>query len=41
VLFGLLRIYQQRGDEASAQAAKQLLDKAWLGEMRTLDLAQL
>jgi tetratricopeptide (TPR) repeat protein len=40
-LFGLLRVYQQRGDEPSAQAAKQLLDQAWLGEWRTLDLTQL
>jgi tetratricopeptide (TPR) repeat protein len=40
-LFGLMKIYQQRGDKASAQAAKQLLDKAWLGEMRVLNLARL
>jgi hypothetical protein len=40
-LFGLMRVYQQRGDEASAQAAKQLLDQAWLGEWRTLYLTRL
>lgn len=40
-LFGLMRVYQRRGDEASAQAAKQLLDKAWLGEPRALNLARL
>jgi tetratricopeptide (TPR) repeat protein len=40
-LFGLMRVYQQRGDEASARAAKQLLDKAWVGNMRTLNLARL
>lgn len=40
-LFGLMHVYQQRGDEASAQATRQLLDKAWLGEMRTLNLARL
>ena len=40
-LFGLMRVYKQRGDEPSAQAAKQLLDKAWMGEMRTLSLARL
>ncbi len=40
-LFGLMRIYQQRGDEASARAAQQLLDKAWMGELRTLNLARL
>jgi hypothetical protein len=36
-----MRIYQQRGDEASARAAQQLLDKAWMGELRTLNLARL
>jgi tetratricopeptide (TPR) repeat protein len=40
-LFGLMEVYKQRGDEPSAQAAKQLLDKAWMGEMRTLRLARL
>ena len=40
-LFGLMEVYKQRGDKPSAQAAKQLLDKAWMGDMRTLDLARL
>ena len=40
-LFGLMQVYQRRGDEVSAQAAKQLLDKAWLGERRVLNLARL
>ena len=40
-LFGLMKVYEQRGDRANARAAKQLLDKAWMGNMRTLDLARL
>jgi tetratricopeptide (TPR) repeat protein len=40
-LYGLMKVYEQRGDRANARAAKQLLDKAWMGEMRTLDLARL
>ena len=40
-LFGLLRVYQQRGDEARAQVTKQLLDKAWMGETHTLNLTRL
>jgi tetratricopeptide (TPR) repeat protein len=40
-LYGLTQVYKKRGDEASAQAAQQLLDKAWLGDARTLDLARL
>lgn len=40
-LFALMKVYQQRGDAASARAAKQLLDKAWLGQLQTLDLARL
>jgi tetratricopeptide (TPR) repeat protein len=40
-LFGLMNVYQQRGDEANAQAARQLLDKAWMGELHTLNLARL
>jgi tetratricopeptide (TPR) repeat protein len=40
-LFGLMKVYEQRGDKASARAAKQLLDKAWIGNMRTLNLARL
>jgi tetratricopeptide (TPR) repeat protein len=41
VLFGLMEVYKLRGDEPSAQAAKQLLDKAWMGEVRALNLARL
>ena len=40
-LFGLMEVYKQRGDEPSAQAAKQLLDKAWMGEGGMLSLARL
>lgn len=40
-LFGLMEVYKQRGDTGNAQAAKQLLDKAWMGDMRTLTLARL
>jgi tetratricopeptide (TPR) repeat protein len=40
-LYGLTQTCTKRGDEASAQAAKQLLDKAWLGDTRTLDLGRL
>jgi hypothetical protein len=36
-----MEVYKQRGDKPSAQAAKQLLDKAWMGDMRTLSLARL
>jgi len=40
-LYGLREIYKRRGDSASASAAQQLLDKAWLGEVGLLDLAKL
>jgi tetratricopeptide (TPR) repeat protein len=40
-LYGLMKVYEQRGDRANARAAKQLLDKAWMGNMRTLSLARL
>ena len=40
-LFALMKVYQQRGDTASARATKQLLDKAWMGQVQTLDLARL
>lgn len=39
--FGLMKVYQQRGDEASARAAEQRLDKAWIGDPRALTLARL
>jgi tetratricopeptide (TPR) repeat protein len=40
-LYGLTQVYQRRGDKASAQAAQELLDKAWLGKPGALDLARL
>jgi tetratricopeptide (TPR) repeat protein len=40
-LFGLMEVYKRRGDDASARAAKQLLDKAWMGGTGALNLARL
>ena len=40
-LYGLTEVFKRRGDEASAKAAQQLLDKAWMGDTRTLNLARL
>ena len=40
-LYGLMKVYERRGEETHARAAKQLLDKAWTGQMRTLNLARL
>ena len=40
-LFGLMKVYEQRGDKPSERAAKQLLDKAWMGDTRTLSLSRL
>jgi tetratricopeptide (TPR) repeat protein len=40
-LFALMKVYQQRGDEVSARATKQLLNKAWMGQAQNLDLARL
>jgi tetratricopeptide (TPR) repeat protein len=40
-LFGLMEVYKQRGDKPSALAARQLLEKAWMGDMRTLSLVRL
>ncbi|KON81766.1 tetratricopeptide repeat protein [Azoarcus sp. PA01] len=40
-LFGLMRLYEQRGDAASAQAVRTLLDKAWIGDPRILELSRL
>jgi len=40
-LFGLMEVYKQRGDRQSAQAAKRLLDEAWMGDTRTLTVARL
>ena len=40
-LFGLMKVYEQRGDTRSARSAKKLLSQAWIGELRDLDLARL
>jgi tetratricopeptide (TPR) repeat protein len=40
-LFGLMKVYEQRGDTRSARSAKNLLTQAWIGELRDLDLARL
>ena len=40
-LYGLSEVFKRRGDGASAKAAQQLLEKAWLGDMRSLNLANL
>ncbi len=40
-LFGLMKVYEQRGDQRSARSAAKLLSEAWLGSMRDLDLARL
>jgi tetratricopeptide (TPR) repeat protein len=40
-LYGLMKVYEQRGDKTNARAAKQLLDKAWMGKTSTLNLARL
>jgi hypothetical protein len=40
-LFGLMKVHEQRGDTRSARSAKELLGKAWIGELGALDLARL
>ena len=40
-LFGLMKVYEERGDSRSARSAKQLLSEAWMGKLRDLDLARL
>ena len=40
-LYGLMKVYEKRGDGPNARAAKQLLDKAWMGRTNTLNLARL
>ncbi len=40
-LYGLEEVFKRRGDDVNAKAAQQLLDKAWLGDVRTLNLASL
>jgi tetratricopeptide (TPR) repeat protein len=40
-LYGLMKVYEQRGDRKEARAARQLLGKSWLGDSRTLSLARI
>ena len=40
-LFGLMQVYEQRGDKGNARAAKQLLDNAWIGDKQALELGRL
>lgn len=40
-LYGLMQVYEQRGDKGNARAAKKLLENAWLGDPRALDLSRL
>jgi tetratricopeptide (TPR) repeat protein len=40
-LFALMEVYKRRGDQSAAQAAGQLLDKAWTGDAGALTLARL
>ncbi len=40
-LYGLSEVFKKRGNEASAKASKELLEKAWLGDTRSLKLANL
>jgi tetratricopeptide (TPR) repeat protein len=40
-LYGLVQVYEQRGDKANARAARKLLDNAWMGDKAALDLARL
>lgn len=40
-LFGLMRLYEQRSDAPGARAVRDLLDKAWIGDTRTLELSRL
>lgn len=40
-LYGLAEVYQARGDQRAERAARRLLDEAWVGEPRLLDIARL
>jgi hypothetical protein len=40
-LFALTQVYKRRGDKSAAQAAGQLLDKAWMGDRRAFDVGEL
>jgi tetratricopeptide (TPR) repeat protein len=40
-LFGLMKVYEQRGDASKAKSTKQLLGKAWIGQLDDLHLRRL
>jgi tetratricopeptide (TPR) repeat protein len=40
-LFGLMKVYEQRGDRAGSRAIGRLLQQAWLGDREALSLARL
>lgn len=40
-LYGLMQVYEQRGDKGNACAAKQLLDNAWIGDKQALEFGRL
>jgi tetratricopeptide (TPR) repeat protein len=40
-LYGLMKLYERRGDKGDARVAKKLLENAWLGDPRALDLSRL
>ena len=40
-LYGLSEVYKKRGDKRGAQAAEELLGRAWVGPLGELDLAPL
>ena len=40
-LYGLMEVYKKRGDQRGAQAAEDLLARAWVGTRAQLDLARL
>lgn len=40
-LYGLLQVYEKRGDRGNARAARKLLSRAWMGGDEALDLRRL
>ena len=40
-LYGLMKVYEQRGDARSARSMKKLLSEAWIGKLDDLHLARL
>jgi tetratricopeptide (TPR) repeat protein len=40
-LFGLMKVYEQRGDRAGSRAIGRLLQQAWLGDREALSLSRL